>query len=94
MLCGNKLAAPKCFSFMHTHAATACFFVLDARRSVELRIPPKDAVEDVKGAAAARGGEGGGASRARPVGSYFLVRQEESDLLFFFKNEMTQRRCS
>eukprot|EP01051_Picozoa_sp_SAG22_P024165 SAG22_NODE_6575_length_836_cov_44.424695_1_plen_115_part_10 len=71
---------------MHTHAATACFFVLDARCSAEIRIASKDAVEDVKGAAAARGG---GGARRRPCAAcsvpiFFLVRQEESDLLFFF----------
>eukprot|EP01051_Picozoa_sp_SAG22_P008665 SAG22_NODE_676_length_7962_cov_75.623681_3_plen_145_part_00 len=82
MLCVNKLAAPKCIVLIHTHVATACFFVLDAERSAELRIPPKEAVEDVKGATAARGGGGAAAAvHGCSVPIFFLVRQEESDLL-------------
>eukprot|EP01051_Picozoa_sp_SAG22_P005571 SAG22_NODE_335_length_12071_cov_5.268771_5_plen_50_part_00 len=40
-------------------------------------------------------GEGRGGGRARPVRFlFFLVRQEESDLLFFFVRLLTQRCTS
>eukprot|EP01051_Picozoa_sp_SAG22_P034336 SAG22_NODE_15527_length_345_cov_1.558704_1_plen_72_part_01 len=69
---------------MHTHAATACFFVLDARRSVELRIPPKDAVEDVRGRRRLVAGEGGGGGRARPVRFLFFFSCGRRSQTFWF----------
>eukprot|EP01051_Picozoa_sp_SAG22_P028234 SAG22_NODE_9863_length_565_cov_1.708155_1_plen_114_part_00 len=85
MLCDNKLAAPKCIVLIHTYATTtACFFVLDAGRNAELRTPRKDAVGEVKGAAAARGGEGRGGGRARLARFLFFFSCDRRSQTFWF----------